>query len=119
MTKNKLEILETIRSSDKHLSAEEIYFTLKSKNPSVSLSTVYRNLGLLVDEGYIKKYDIDSEGKCIYDKRIYDHAHGINDDTGEIVDIIDENILKTLQNYVNGDITSYNLVIHFSNKKSQ
>ena len=119
MTKNKIEILETIRSSDKHLSAEEIYFTVKGKNPSVSLSTVYRNLGLLVDEGYIKKYEIDSEGKCIYDKRIYPHAHAINDQSGEVIDIIDDNILKMLESYVDGDITSYNLVIHFSNKKSQ
>lgn len=118
MTKNKIEILEIIRNSDKHLSAEEIYFMVKSKNPSVSLSTVYRNLGLLVDEGYIKKYDIDSEGKCIYDKRVYDHAHAVNDETNEIIDIIDDNLIKTLGSYVDGDITSYNLVIHFS-KKSQ
>lgn len=31
MTKNKIEILETIRNSDKHLSAEEIYFMVKVK----------------------------------------------------------------------------------------
>lgn len=114
MTKNKQEILKLINDSNDHLTAEEIYFKIKQIIPSISLSTVYRNLGLMVEENLISKYEI-SDTKTVYDKRNYMHAH-IVDENGKIYDIIDDNILKYLSTLVNGKIVSYNLVININSQ---
>ena len=115
MTKNKKDILNLIQTTTKHLTAEEIYLTLKEINKSISLSTVYRNLGILEEEKLIKKYDI-SETKFVYDKSIIPHAHAINDDTQEVVDVHNLDLTSVLEKYVNGKVTSYDLVIHFKEK---
>ena len=49
------EIIKVIKDSYNHPTAEEIYMTVKAKDPAVSRSTVYRNLGLLVENGFINK----------------------------------------------------------------
>ncbi len=115
MTKNKKDILNLILTSDKHLTAEEIYFQIKQINPKISLSTTYRNLGLLVDEGLIRKYDIGGP-YLVYDKRMYDHAHAV-DEEGNVIDIIDDSMSKYFSKYVNGEILSYDIVIHYKRGK--
>ncbi len=112
MTKNKKDILELIQNSPKHLTAEEIYFEIKKVNTKVSLSTVYRNLSLLEEEKLIKRYNV-SDLKFVYDKSIVPHAHAVNDETGEIIDLDIKNLDSKLAEYVNGKITSYELVIHY------
>lgn len=114
MTKNKKEILNLIQASSKHLTAEEIYFEIKKINPTISLSTTYRNLSLLVEENLIRKHDV-GKNRFVYDKRIIDHIHAIDDD-GNIIDIIDDRIKEKLSEYVNGDILSYELVIHYKKR---
>ncbi len=114
MKKNKKDILNLIQMSEKHLTADEIYTQIKKINPKISLSTTYRNLGLLVDEGLIRKYDIGGS-HLVYDKRLYDHAHAV-DEEGHVIDIIDESIGKYLNKYVNGDILSYDIVIHYKKR---
>ncbi len=112
MTKNKKDILELIQNSTKHLTAEEIYFEIKKLNKNISLSTVYRNLGLLEEEKMIKRYNV-SDNKFVYDKSIIPHAHAINDDTGEIIDLDIKDLSENLAQYINGKISFYELVIHY------
>ena len=49
------EIIKVIENLYTHPTAEEIYMIVKAKDPSVSRSTVYRNLGLLVENNIINK----------------------------------------------------------------
>ena len=49
------EILKTVQESYDHPTAEEIYLSVKTKDPDVSRSTVYRNLGVLVENNLINK----------------------------------------------------------------
>jgi len=49
------EIIKVIKELYTHPTAEEIYIIVKGKDPSVSRSTVYRNLGLLVESNVINK----------------------------------------------------------------
>ena len=114
MTKNTKDILNLIQTSDKHLTADEIFHQIKKINSTISLSTTYRNLGLLVEEGLIRKYDI-GESHLVYDKRMYDHAHAV-DEKGNVVDIIDESISSYLAKYVDGEILSYDVVIHYKKR---
>ncbi len=53
MTKQRAVILETLRESAAHLTADEVYRMVRKTMPRISLGTVYRNLDLLVGIGEI------------------------------------------------------------------
>ena len=46
-------IYEAICASHSHPSAEQLYMELKNSIPDLSLGTVYRNLGVLMQEGRV------------------------------------------------------------------
>jgi Fur family peroxide stress response transcriptional regulator len=48
-------ILNLIRSTDTHPTADWLYGQLKRKIPSLSLGTVYRNLNILSEQGLVQK----------------------------------------------------------------
>ena len=52
-------ILEIIRSSETHMTAEQVFFTLKQSCPSVVLATVYNNLNSLYQQGKIRKISVE------------------------------------------------------------
>jgi Fur family transcriptional regulator, ferric uptake regulator len=62
----------------KHFTADEIYFELKKKFPNIGLTTIYRTLELLVQNGLLSKFEI-GDGKSRYeisaDTTSADHHH--------------------------------------------
>lgn len=74
MSKQRDLIERIIKESMLHLTAEEIYKEARKEMPNISLGTVYRNLGNLVDEGKVRKLKT-TLGYDIYDKSIYPHGH--------------------------------------------
>jgi Fe2+ or Zn2+ uptake regulation protein len=57
-----------------HPTAEEVYFRAKKEIPALSLSTVYRNLRILVEEGNLNA--IPASGSEVhYDHNISNHCH--------------------------------------------
>lgn len=67
-------IVETLRHSTEHPTAETVYRTLKSDYPRLSLATVYRNLNQLCATGIIKKLHVaDSPDR--FDGNIEPHYH--------------------------------------------
>ena len=110
MTKQKRVILGVINSSYKHLSAEEIFFETRKLVPSISLSTVYRNLGQLVEEKMIRRIDIN-DSKSVYDKNVLYHAHAIRESNGEVIDIFSEELDRLVKSLVDEEVISYNVII--------
>ena len=49
--------IEAINKEQGHLSAEEIYYKVRKKYPSIGLATVYRTLEILAQMGIITKLD--------------------------------------------------------------
>ena len=47
-------ILECLRSTDQHPSAEAVHEMLQAEHPDISLATVYRNLALFKKQGLIQ-----------------------------------------------------------------
>lgn len=78
LTPQRKVILEVLLSSSSHLSADEIYFKAKGKDPSLGLTTVYRTLEILKEVGLVKKYDF-GDGKARYEleesRKTYGHHH--------------------------------------------
>ncbi|HSN94389.1 MAG TPA: transcriptional repressor [Anaerolineaceae bacterium] len=73
-TKQRQLILELFRSIRGHPTADEIYEAARIKNPRISKGTVYRNLGLLVDEGTLRGYRFAKDPER-YDAILVEHSH--------------------------------------------
>ncbi len=54
-------ILDTILSCDEPVSAEAISTSIQPQYPELSLSTIYRNLNLLVDKGILTRLQLDED----------------------------------------------------------
>ena len=67
-------IIETLKNTDTHPTAETVYRTLKSAYPKLSLATVYRNLNQLCDMGVIKKLNIANSSDR-FDGNMETHYH--------------------------------------------
>ena len=54
MTRQRQVILEELRATDQHPSADDLYGRVRLKLPRISLGTVYRNLEMLTELGEIQ-----------------------------------------------------------------
>ena len=67
-TKQMAELLELMKSqAGRHLTVHEICGLLEEKGASVGMTTVYRNLEKLVDQGIIAKYTIDGTTSACFE----------------------------------------------------
>ncbi len=79
------EIIKVVKELCTHPTAEEIYMIVKAKDPGVSRSTVYRNLGLLVESDVINKISM-VVGPDRYDAVKEIHNHAICNKCGKVFD---------------------------------
>lgn len=79
-------ILNLIRSSNVHPSAEWIYESLKPIHPGLSLGTVYRNLLFFQQQGTIKSVGIVN-GQERFDAVTTPHSHFVCTTCGAVIDL--------------------------------
>ena len=65
LTPQRMMVLEAIEGSDDHISAEEIHAKARSKYPYINISTVYRTLDLLKEQGLVIETDLGG-GRFLY-----------------------------------------------------
>jgi len=80
-------ILEMLKETKVHPTADWIYSELKKEFPKLSPGTVYRNLGILADLGEIKKISFGSTFDR-YEADLSQHCHLICEKCDSITDII-------------------------------
>lgn len=92
-----------------HPTADWVYNKAKKQIPNISLGTVYRNLGQLVEHQIICAYTIS--GFVRYDGNITEHHHFICDNCNAIQDIKirDENLLSKFKIHTDNIIVSYQM----------
>ncbi len=112
LTKQRKIILEIIKSSSDHMTAEEIYTKAKQIMPSIAVGTVYRNLGLMTEAGEIRRLAIpDKPDK--YDKSVQPHEHLICQKCGEVSDLFVSSLQDYLQQQTGIEITGYDLNLRY------
>lgn len=79
-------ILDCVRSTKCHPSAEWVYKALKPEIPDLSLGTVYRNLAFFREEGLIRSIGTIN-GFERFDGTISNHAHFICTCCGSVLDL--------------------------------
>ncbi len=85
-SKQRETILEVLRSTDTHPTANWIYEKVKEQIPNISLGTVYRNLSALSQTGEILNLNL-GDGFEHYDSDISPHLHLNCKNCGNIYDI--------------------------------
>lgn len=104
-------ILEIINTTDSHMTAEQVFFTLKQTCPSVVLATVYNNLNSLYQQGKIRKISIEG---CPdrFDKNTR-HDHLVCCQCGAISDIYLSDMTAQLEKQMGFSIKGYDLKVQY------
>lgn len=86
MTKQKKTILEILRSTTSHPTADWIYAQARKVLPDISLGTVYRNLNVLKEDGEIMELNYGSTYSR-YDGNPQNHYHFVCLSCGRVSDV--------------------------------
>ncbi|MDD5018630.1 MAG: transcriptional repressor [Eubacteriales bacterium] len=99
-TKQRKYMLELLRSTRSHPNAFWLYEKMKPQFPNLSLSTVYRNLGILEKQGCLQRLACGSSYDR-YDANTAMHTHFYCRKCGRVYDIetngIESNVLNTVK----------------------
>ncbi len=86
MTKQKRVILEALKNTKSHPTADWVYEKVKKKIPNISLGTVYRNLNILKNQGEIIELCY-GKGFSRFDGNASEHYHFTCEHCGKIIDV--------------------------------
>jgi Fur family peroxide stress response transcriptional regulator len=86
MTKQKRVILEVLKNTKSHPTADWVYDKVKKKIPNISLGTVYRNLNILKGQGEITELCY-GKGFSRFDGNSSHHYHFTCEQCGRILDV--------------------------------
>ena len=67
-------VYHAVNEMRRHVTADEVYEFVKKGYPTIGKGTVYRNLGILVEEGAIRKVEVP-DGPDRFDFTLKNHYH--------------------------------------------
>lgn len=85
-SKKRQAIIDCLKNTKEHPSAEWVYNRLKPEFPDLSLGTVYRNIKEFEDEGELCTVAVVA-GKERFDARTDSHTHAVCAKCGKIIDV--------------------------------
>jgi len=86
LTKQRQAVLQVIRESDEHLTANEVFERARQLLPGIAFATVYNSLRYLKNEALIGEVRFGAD--CTrYDRTLKRHDHAICNDCGKLVDL--------------------------------
>ena len=88
-------VLDAVNEMHRHVTADQIYTFVKEKYPSIGRGPVYRNLGILVEEGKVRKVEVP-DGSDRFDFTLENHYHVECVKCGEIFDV-DMDVISELE----------------------
>ena len=92
-------ILQCLRSTDAHPSAEMVHQMLRESYPDISLATVYRNLNLFKQQGLISSV-CSVHGTERFDAETPPHVHFVCDCCDRVLDLEQITIPEALTHQV-------------------
>lgn len=93
LTSQRVDILRIFLSIEKHLSAEDLYKIIKTKNPEIGYTTVYRTMKLICDAGLAREVDFSDGFKRIEHNFGHNHHdHLICLKCGKLFEVFDADI---------------------------
>ena len=108
-TKQRMIIADLLLNGhNRHFTAENLQFEINLSGNKMSIATVYNCLNKFNKCGLIKQVQT-SKDRSVFDTNIDFHHHFLNEDTGELIDIENEEISlnklpKIPQGYLNNGV---------------
>lgn len=87
ITETRKAVIDFIIQSHDHPSADMIYQALLPVFPNMSLATVYNNLKVLIDEGFVSELKVRNDTTTYYDFMGHQHLNVICEKCGRIADM--------------------------------
>ena len=110
MTDQRRIIAQVLSEATDHPDAEEVYTRASTKDPKISLATVYRTVRLFDEAGIIETHDF-RDGRARYELAEGEHHdHLIDVQTGDVIEFVDAEI-EALQEKI-AEKLGYDLVDH-------
>ncbi|URA09624.1 Fur family transcriptional regulator [Thermospira aquatica] len=103
-------VLQVLRSTKTHPSAEWVWQEVKKMYPSVTLATVYRNLHILEAQGQVLVLDV-GQGERRYDGFTCHHGHFVCRKCGEVFDF-DLKTKPWMAREIPGEIESWQVIFY-------
>ncbi len=94
------------------MTADEIYMKARQILPSIAVGTVYRNLGLMVEDREIRRVIIPNAPDR-YDKLLHPHEHLICQYCRKVSDISVNDLKEYLQRQTGIEILGYDLNLRY------
>ena len=111
-TKQRQLILEAVRATNSHPTADELFQMIRRKLPTISLATVYRNLNFLSDIGEIRKLSMPGMPDR-FDWRLDPHDHMVCDACGQVIDFaLPGDLKQQIATACDAEVAGYTLVAH-------
>jgi Fur family peroxide stress response transcriptional regulator len=85
LTRQRGAILQVIRESEEHPTANEIFQAARLRLPTISYATVYNSLRFLKEAGLVHEIKFGDRASR-YDRETHRHDHAICNDCGKLVD---------------------------------
>ncbi|WNR45501.1 peroxide-responsive transcriptional repressor PerR [Paenibacillus roseipurpureus] len=85
MTPQRYAILSYLLDSMTHPTADDIYKSLESKFPNMSVATVYNNLKVFIESGLVRELTY-GDNSSRFDADMTDHYHAVCEVCGKISD---------------------------------
>ncbi len=100
-TPQRMYMIEEIEKKG-HIDIDELYDSLKTIFPYISLATVYKNINSMTDNGFLTEVKIPKH-KTRYEVTKEDHAHLLCKECGELMDIsIDKDAITSIASRKSG-----------------
>ncbi len=75
VTRQRADIYKVMLKSQSPLTAQEVYKEVKRKYPPVSLDTIYRNLSMLAEQGFISQLRFQTKANSLFEHQHNQHHH--------------------------------------------
>lgn len=106
-------ILECLRNTHAHPSAEALFQMLQKEHPDISLATVYRNLTLFKNQGLIQSLGTVN-GVERFDGNIAPHVHFVCGNCESVLDLLEldppESLCSAAAKATGGEVTGCQLI---------
>lgn len=114
MTNQRTTIVRVFEQSADHPDADLLYRRAHELDPTISIATIYRTLGIFEKAGLVQKVDV-GDGKSHYEVARQDHEHLVDIQNGQIHEFESEELTQLLSGIADKmgfELTSHKLEVY-------
>ena len=114
MTNQRASIVKVLEQSTDHPDADLLYRRAHEIDPTISLATIYRTLGIFEKAGLVQKVDV-GDGKSHYEVARQDHEHLVDIENGQIHEFKSDeltSLLVQIADKMGFELTSHRLEVY-------